>query len=168
MQGLSPVPPRQQQQAFIDPDMPAYMVIEKRGFFDDNDHLWQKGSMIYWEGTPNPGLDPLNEPAEERMREYLNMLDKKADEVCALKGTGHASLVNAYEARRRLQEMDNRFERSVDIEEELPIMRAKHSGKRKAKSIYDVQQLTPMMGHKARQSVAEKQARGKDKEKASE
>ncbi len=157
MYGLSPVPPRQANNLQVDPDVPAYVVIEKRGFFDDNDHLWNKGEMIYWEGAPNPGLDPINELAEERMREYLTMLDKKADEVCEKKGTSHASMVNAYESRRRLQELDNKFDRSVDIEEEMPIMRAKHLGKKKARSIYDMRS-TPMMGHKARQSVAEKQA----------
>lgn len=168
MHGLSPNQPRQQYQPEINPDVPAYIVIEKRGFFDDNDHLWNKGEMIYWEGVPNPGLDPLNELAEERLREYFIMLDKKADEVSALKGTGHASMVNAYEARRRLQEMDRKFERSVDIDEELPIMRAKHEGKRKARSINDTRGLTPMMGHKGRSSVTERQARKADKKEVSE
>lgn len=161
--GLSPNIPRPQQQVDINPDVPAYLVIEKRGFFDDNDHLWAKGEMIYWEGTPNPGFEPLNELAEDKLRDYFMMLDEKADEVCKLKGTGHASLVNAFEAKRRIQELDKRWERSVDIEEDLPIMRAKHHGKKLARSINDVQRTTPMMGHKGRYAVAEKQARGKER-----
>lgn len=163
MHGLSPNQPRQQQNVDINPDIPAYVIIEKRGFFDDNDHLWSKGEMIYWEGVPNPGFEPLNELAEEKLREYFTMLDQKADEVCKLKGTGHASLVNAYEAKRRIQELDKKWERSVDIEEDLPIMRAKHLGKKMARSINDTRGLTPMMGHKGRYAVAEKQARGSDR-----
>lgn len=161
LQGLSPAPPRQQMDIYIDPDMPAYKVIEKRGFFDDNDHLWSQGSMIYWEDEPNMGFEPLNDLAEEMMRDYLTKLDGKAQEVAKAKGMGHASLVNAFDAKQRLLELDRRFERSVDQEEELPIMRAKHFGKKKARSIHDVRPSTPMMGHKGRQSVAEKQSQRK-------
>ncbi len=163
MQGLSPSLPRQQTQVVISADIPAYRVIEKRGFFDDSDQLWEKDSMIYWEGEPNPGFEPLNELAEERLREYFTFLDKKADEVCAKNGKSHGSLVNAYEARRRLQEMDRKAGRSVNMDEATPIMGGKHRGERRAKSVYEADVNTPMMGHQARYSVAAKQARGSDR-----
>lgn len=114
MQGLSPVPPRPQTQVHIDSSRPAYIVIEKRGFFDDADKLWEKGSMIYWDGEPNPGLDPINDMAMDRMRSYLQVLDDKAMEVAKLKGAGHASMVNAFEARRRLAELDSNGTDAVD------------------------------------------------------
>lgn len=162
MHGLSPYPPMQQQQIQVNENIPAYKVIEKRGFFDDNDHLWPKDSLIYWEGDPNPGFEPLNELAEEKLREYFMMLDQKADEVCKAKGTGHASLVNAYESRRRLQQMDRKFERSVDIEEDFPILQARNKEKRAAKSIFDVR-ATPMTNTKPRYSsrVKDKSSEGK-------
>lgn len=141
--GLSPLPPRQAGNIEVDQDIPAYLVTEKRGFFDDADHLWAKGEMIYWEGTPSPGFEPLNELAEERLREYFTMLDKKAEEVAAKNGTSHASMVNAYESRLRLQEMDRKFGNSVDQEETMPIMQAKKE-KRMARSVNDVRS-TPMM-----------------------
>src|SRR5262249_55882316 len=108
VQGLSPLPPRPQQNVFIDPDVPWYLVIEKRGFVGDQDRLWERGSRLYWEGKPSMALDPINEIAEERMREHLETLDRLADEVSTKKGTSHSSLVNAYEARRRIQELDKR------------------------------------------------------------
>ncbi len=167
MQRLSPSPPRAQSNNNIDPDVPAYVVIEKRGFFDDSDKLWEKGSMIYWEGTPNLGFEPLNEIAEEKMREYLVYLDEKAQDVSDTKGTSHASLVNAFEARRRIQEMDRTAGRSVDREEQVPILRAQRYEDRKARSISEgVGQSTPLMGHAGKQSVAQKQARKEATRKA--
>ncbi len=143
--GLSPTPPRNQNQFNVDQDIPAYIVTEKRGFFDDNDHLWPKGSMIYWEGVPSSGFEPLNELAEERLRLHFMDLDEKADAVAKLKGTSYASQVSAYESRRRLAELDKKNGMSVDEAEMLPIMQAK-KGSRSARSISDARS-TPMMGY---------------------
>ncbi len=142
--GLSPTPPRNQNQLNVDQDIPAYIVTEKRGFFDDNDHLWPKGSMIYWEGTPSAGFEPLNEMAEEMLRMHFTELDKKAQEVSKQKGTSYASQVSAFESRRRLAELDRKNGMSVDEDELLPIMQAK-KGSKSARSISDARS-TPMMG----------------------
>lgn len=154
------MPPRADNLPQIDEEIPAYLISEKRGFFDDSHTLWPKGSMIYWEGTPSPAFEPLNELAEIKLREYFTMLDEKANEVAKQNGKGHASIVNAFEARRRLQEMDRRRGISVDQEEGKPIMGAKNNGQRNARSIHEVR-ATPMMGHQGRYSVAPKQAEGK-------
>lgn len=147
MQGLSPNIPMPKAMPAINQEKPAYIVSEKRGFYDDRDQLWPKGSMIYWEGTPSPGFEPLNELAEEKLREYFTMLEAKAEEVSKLKGTGHASLVNAFESRRRLQDMDRKLDRSVDIEEMMPIMGVKRQ-ESKASDINAVHnQGIPMMGY---------------------
>ena len=157
MQGLSPNLPMLQNNPTIDQDVPAYIVVEKRGFYDDSDKLWPKGSMIYWEGTPNPGFEPLNELAEEKLREYFIMLDKKANEVAEKRGTGHASLVNAFEARRRLQDMDRKLGRSVNIDEPLPIMGVKQGGAPLARGINDVaKSQIPLMGSYPRKNKTPK------------
>lgn len=158
---LSPYPPRQAPQVYIDPDVPAYKVIEKRGFVDDQDHLWEKGSLIYWEGHPSMGLDPMNDLAEVAMREYLERLDGYANDVSEKNGTSHASIVNAFEARRRIADLDRKFGRSVDIEEQMPIMGAKKYEKRLARAVEaGPAPQTPIMGHAGRASVAPAQARG--------
>lgn len=147
MQGLSPVPPRQNSQVYINADRPAYRVIEKRGFFDDMDTLWEKGRMIYWDGEPNPGLEPLNEKAESAMREYLEALDAKAKQVAEKRGTGYASQVNAFDAKRRLDDMDRKSGRQIDQEEMTPIMGAKKDRKPKAEGIgAEGSELIPLMG----------------------
>lgn len=159
MHGLSPSPPRQQNGVQINPDIPAYIVVEKRGFFDDSDRLWEKLSMIYWEGEPNPGFEPLNELGEEKLREYFTKLDGLAHAVSKKNGTAHASLVNAYESRRRLDEMDRKSGRSIDREDQMPIMGGRKYEKQKATSVHDAAaSLTPIMGHQGRYSVAQKQA----------
>lgn len=163
MQGLSPLPPRPQNRVDIDPDVPAYQIIEKRGFFDDQDNLWPKGSMIYWEGTPSMAFDPLNELAHEKMREYLQHLDDLAVQVDKQKGSSHASIVEAYTARRRIQEMDRRSGRSIDHEAQMPIMGAKQYNQPRARSVEaGSPRPTPMMGHQGRYSVAPQAAKGND------
>lgn len=125
MQGLSPQPPRPERDIYIDPEVPAYKVINKRGFFDDMDTLHLQESLIYWDGEPNMGFEPLNEPAIDRMREYLEELDRKAQLLAKEKGTTHVNMVNAFEANQRLKDMDRKLGRSVDIEEDIAIMRGK-------------------------------------------
>lgn len=164
MQGLSPTPPQPQQRVDIDPDVPAYRVIEKRGFFDDTDRLWEKGSMIYWEGEPNLGFEPLNEIAYEKMREWLVKIDAEAEKVSKQKGMGHAKMVNAYEAKRRIAELDRMMGRSVNVEEQTPILGGKRAGSL-ARSVHDASQKeTPMMGHRARASAAKANATRSDRQ----
>lgn len=142
MQNLSPNQPRPPVHYDIRDDIPAYVVVEKRGFFDDTDRLWDKGSMIYWEGIPNLGLEPLNEMAEEKMREFLTDLDVKAQEMSKSTNRASMNLMNAFEARQRLLEMDRKSGRSVDQDEQTPIFQAK-KGVSKAKAIQEMN-FTPM------------------------
>ena len=161
MQGLSPAPPRQSMPIDIREDIPAYTVTEPRGFYDERDKLWEMGSMVYWVGEPNPGFDPLNKLAEERLREYYTDLDVKAQEVCAKNGHSHASLTNAFLARRKLQEMDKKILGSVDQDEKKPILGARHYGKPMAASVYEPNKVTPLMGHQGRHSAVMKATEGK-------
>jgi hypothetical protein len=125
MYGLSPKQPAMQGPIHIDPDRPAYVVIDKRGFFDDMDKLWNQGEMLYWEGPLSLGLDPINDLAIEKMRAYLQELDKKAEEVAVKKGYGHASMVGAFEARRRLGEMERNLAMPVNETGEVQILGVK-------------------------------------------
>ena len=156
MQRLSPTPPSPQAQIYIDEDTPCYRVIEKRGFVDDQDRLWEKGRMIYWEGPPSMGLEPMNDLAEVAMLEHLERLDKLADDVNKLKGTGHASLVNAYEARRRIRELKNRQHGiAADAEEQMPIMQAARL-KSKARAVESHSAPPMMRGNKKKTGMDRK------------
>jgi len=166
MHGLSPSPPRQSMPIDIRLDIPAYEVVEPRGFYDERDRLWEMGSMIYWQGAPNPGFEPLNKLAEDTLRDYYTDLDNKANEVCTQKGHSHASLTNAFLARRKLQEMDKKMEGSVDEEEAKSILGAKHYGKAMAVSVDQPNKVTPIMGHQGRQSAVVKATEGRRNPKA--
>lgn len=161
MQGLSPVPPRQQSPVNIDPDVPCYLIIEKRGFVDDQDRLWPKGSRLYWEGEPCMAFDPLNDIAEVAMLEYLEKQDKLARDVADQKGSAHASLVNAFEARRRIKDLQKRQRGdSPDDEEEISILGVKRPRKGMAKSIEEGAPKASMLGQKKTSSRAKAEAQG--------
>lgn len=164
IQGLTPYQPQPARQVEIRQDIPAYKIVEKRGFFDDSDHLWPKDSMIYWEGRPSSAFEPLNELAEQILRDYFVELERLANEVSKQKGMGHASLVNAYESRRRIAEMDRKAGRSVDRFEEARIMGGKKHEKKRAYAVQSgVPQDIPMMGHQARSTALRAQT-GSDRD----
>lgn len=147
--GLSPNPPRPSFQPDIDPDVPCYRVVEKRGFLDDQDHLWEKDSLLYWEGKPSMALDPINELGQVAMLEYLEEKDKLAQDVAKEKGSAHASLVNAFEARRRIQEIKKRYNgRSADQDEQVPIMGGVKDGARSRSVGAPLQKKPQVMGTK--------------------
>lgn len=162
IQGLTPYAPAPARQVEVRQDIPAYKIIEKRGFFDDSDHLWPQGSMIYWEGRPSSAFEPLNAMAEEILREYFVELDQLADEVSKKKGTSHASLVNAYESRRRIAELDKKAGRSVNQDEEVRIMGGRKHEKKRAHAIHNGVGPAPMMGHQTRTTALQKSARKDD------
>lgn len=64
----------------------AYRVLSSVGFFSDDDHLYQEGDEIYFDGVPNEELEPLNELAKQRLEAYLTVLDQKAREVAEKTG----------------------------------------------------------------------------------
>ena len=145
MQGLSPVPPSPKQQVYIDDDRAAYKVVEKRGFFDENDTLWPQGAMIYWDGPLNMGLEPINQIAIDSMREYLTHLDAEGVKVAKERGTGHATLVNAFEARNRLQSLNKIENKLVGIEPEIQVLGKQKSNVRMAESIGKESTIVPVM-----------------------
>lgn len=60
---------------FIDNSKAAYRVLDPNGFFSDDDTLYAEGSEIYFDGTPNDQLEPLNQLAKDRLVKYLEDLD---------------------------------------------------------------------------------------------
>lgn len=59
---------------FINPNRPAYRVQAIHGFYAD-DHLYEEGDTLYFDGEPNEELEPLNEVAYQKLQTYLEKLD---------------------------------------------------------------------------------------------
>ena len=57
-----------------------YRVLDPAGFYGDDDHLWPEGAEIFFDGTPNEQMEPLNEVAHRRLTAYLSKLDDDARE----------------------------------------------------------------------------------------
>lgn len=52
-------------------ELPVYRVLNEKGFFGDDDTLYQTGAEIVYTGTPNNEFEPLNDAARARMEEFL-------------------------------------------------------------------------------------------------
>lgn len=76
--------------SLIDPDRPAWRVLNPSGFFGPNDHLYLEGEEIYFDGEPNEELEPLNEAAKVKLVSYLERLDALGREAASKAGKAYA------------------------------------------------------------------------------
>lgn len=76
--------------SLIDPDRPAWRVLNPSGFFGPNDHLYAEGEEIYFDGEPNEEFEPLNEAAKVKLVAYLERLDALGRESAAKAGKAYA------------------------------------------------------------------------------
>lgn len=74
---------------FVDESRPAYRVLATHGFFGFDDTLHKENAIIYHEGEPNEEMEPLTEPAQERMSVYLDKLDELGRQVAAKTGKAY-------------------------------------------------------------------------------
>lgn len=65
----------------ISNDRPAYRILSPNGFFGPDDHLYQEGEEIFFDGIPNEEMEPLNQFALQRLTEYVEQLDKLAKDA---------------------------------------------------------------------------------------
>lgn len=63
-------------------DRAAWAVTGPQGFFDNNDKFWFPGQMLYFEGTPNSALIPLNKKAYDAQQLWLDEIDMFTEEKC--------------------------------------------------------------------------------------
>lgn len=64
-------------------ELPKYQLNAP---FWDNSTLWPEGTIIHFRGTPNEEMVPLNPQAEEKMRAYLDVLDRGAEAKAIMDG----------------------------------------------------------------------------------
>lgn len=82
----------------IDNTRAAYRILDPNGFYSDDDTLYivdSEGNYpeIYFDGTPNEQMEPLNQLARDRLSKYLEELDRNAAEAAKKLGkafTGRA------------------------------------------------------------------------------
>lgn len=125
MPRLSPIPPQKQGAVFIKEDRPTYRITDEKGFFAPNDKLYPEGSVIKYNGEPNPNMEPLNELAIGKMREYLKKLDKLGKDASVKAGKSYVSLADAFDTARELEAQ--RAAETSDVEEltnnkQVPLM----------------------------------------------
>ncbi len=70
----------------LDNSRAAYRILSPNGFFGPDDHLYQEGEEIYFDGEPNEEMEALNELGQERLVQYLTKLDDLAREAAAKAG----------------------------------------------------------------------------------
>lgn len=125
---------RNQQQLVIKNDRPAYRVLNEPGLFA-GDTLWPAGSVIYYDDTPNEEMEPLNDLARDRMREYLTFLNECAAEVAKQSGKRLiGGRKNIEEAMNDLREDTRRME-LVKGDGGVPIMGAKKRGRPRVQKV---------------------------------
>lgn len=133
MQLFSQPPIKNFQPTVIPQDVPVYRI--KEGKFYADDELYEAGSIIAWNETPNLEMEPLNPLANEAMREFLKDLDVKGKEVAAKNGKAYISYADAFENSVAFAKNEGKRAVLLNGREEVPIMGGKKRGPRKAQKI---------------------------------
>lgn len=149
---LSPVPPRRQDTIVIPSDRPVFRIAEG-AFFGPDDQLYPEGSIISWHDEPNQTMVPLNELAQEAMKEYLTKLDKAGAEVAAKIGRSYQSLADAYENSMVMAKEESKGLQLLNAPEQKPLMGAKKKGIAEKISKVEAEQDIPLTGSNGRYSV---------------
>jgi hypothetical protein len=76
--------------SLIDNTRAAYRILAIHGFYGPDDHLYEEGEEIYFDGEPNEEMEPLNQVARERIHSYLENLDTLGREAALKAGKAYA------------------------------------------------------------------------------
>ena len=112
----------------ISETVPTYRQLNPKGFFCPAGYLIDENEAFEFDGTPNEDMEPLNEPARQKLLAYLKHLDQEAMKVAQKFG-------RSFQVRARsLDQMV--FEASSDARRlelrkgdgGIPLMSAQHKG----------------------------------------
>lgn len=109
---------------FIEEDRPAYRILNEKGFFAPNCHLYLEGDAIYFDGEPNEDMEPLNEMAHVKLKELFVKLDGFAEEFAKANGKKYAGRVRSVEEHLANSSMNARAPQLIKGGAGVPIMGA--------------------------------------------
>lgn len=118
---LSPTPIPRPEAIVIPSDVPVYRIKEGK-FFGPNDHLFQEGEIIEFSGEPNLEMEPLNELARGKMREFLALLDDEGRKAAEKAGKAYHGYLNAFENSIHLAKQEGKSVRSLTAKEMTPVL----------------------------------------------
>lgn len=136
---LFSAPPRQSYMPLAIPqDVPAYKIMSG-GFYVD-DELLPEGTFIVYEDTPNLEMEPMNELAFAKMREYLSFLDKLGYEKEKEDKRAYMPLLPAFETKYAPRAAsDGRRVAVLNRQEDVPMMGGKRKGRSRVSRIEAVE-----------------------------
>ena len=111
----------------IPSDRPAYRILT--AFWGPDDHLYQEGDCIFFDGEPNEDMEPLNELARDRLNAFFDKLDNHARKLAEKAGkeyTGRPRLEAALATARELANAEARQVQLVKDGPGVPLMGAKN------------------------------------------
>lgn len=110
----------------------AYKILGEKGFFGPDDHLYTSGEMIYFDDEPNQDMEPLNDLARGKMREYIEKLDRLGREAAEKFGRPYTGLASTLDAAIEQSTEDARRVMSISNPNGVALMksdkRAKNTG----------------------------------------
>lgn len=118
---LSPLPPQRPEAIVIPTDVPVYRIREGK-FFGPNDHLFQEGEIIEFHGEPNLEMEPLNELARAKVRDFLAKLDDEGRKAAAKIGKAYHGYLEAFENSHLLAKQEGKSVRSLSAKEMTPVL----------------------------------------------
>ena len=129
---LDNFPPRSSSPAVIPQDEPVYRVNEGKFFADDT--LYEEGQIITWPDEPNDSLEPLNDLAREKMKEFYAKIDEAGRKVAEKAGRAYVSRLDAFENSYALAKQEGRKVNVLNAPDQKNILGAKR-GRPRGKKI---------------------------------
>jgi hypothetical protein len=134
----------------IPSERPAYRILAANGFFGPDDHLYGQGDCIVFDDEPNEEMEPLNELARTKLREYLTKLDGFAEEVAKKNGRAFQGRVRSLDEQIKMATQDARRISLISGDGGVPLMSAKNERAANVGKIEDDE--VPQTGGGKRQS----------------
>lgn len=103
-------------------EKPIYRILSVAGFFGPDSHLYKEGEEIYFEGEPNEDMEPLNQPARERMEAFFNKLEEAAKQLAKKAGVPYTGRPRTLEAAVELSTLAARRASTINGDGGISLM----------------------------------------------
>lgn len=121
--------PKQRVEYDIDPTVPCYKYVGKKGFWTPEDELLGFGELFYMEGEPNTDLEPMNELARKNLNDFYDKLERFSAAKAKKDGKSFAPLPRNFNKEFELPSEDSRKVQLVKDGPGVPLLGAKRRGR---------------------------------------